>query len=108
MIMKWKLFWEKLKKELKAGKTFDTLHRPKQFDAHVYHNEILIIPESREIRNIREKDFRVIWKYGLKLTEKQKFHPKYYNEMPENRTVTNSYTLTLINIYLKEFETEWE
>jgi hypothetical protein len=98
-----------LKVELKKGKTFDTLYRTKQFDAYAYHNEILIIPESREIRNIREKDFRVIWKYGLTLSEKQKFHPTYYNnEMVQDRTVTASYTLTLIDFYLRKFNTTWE
>jgi len=107
--MKVKLFWEKIKNELKKGKTFDTLYQHKEFNAYQYHNEILIIPEtSGEVRNIREKDFRVIWKYGLTLSEKQKFHPKYYNEMLNGRTVTNSYTLTLIDFYLKKFKTEWE
>jgi len=108
--MKFKLFWKKLKVELKKGKTFDTLHRHTQFDAYQYYNEILIIPEkTRKVRGIREKDFRVIWKYGLTLPEKQKFHPTYYNhEMTQDRTVTVSYNLTLIDFYLKKFKTEWE
>ena len=108
--MQFKLFWNRLKVELKKGKTFDTLHQHTQFAAYNHHNEIFIIPEiSREMRNIREKDFRVIWEYGLILSEKQKFHPTYYNnEMVQGRTVTASYTLTLIDFYLRKFNTTWE
>lgn len=107
--MKSKLFWQKLKIELKKGKTFDTLYRYKQFDAYQYYNEILIIPQTtRQIRDVREKDFRVIWKYGLTLNEKQKLHPKFYNEMVQGRIVTASYVLKLIDFYLKKFKTKWE
>lgn len=108
--MKFKLFWKKLKAELKNGKTFDTLYQHKQFNACNLRNEISIIPEiSRVKRSIREKDFRAIWEFGLTLSEKQKFHPTFYNhEMVHGRTVAAAYIVALIDVYLKKFNSKWE
>lgn len=106
--MKFNPFWKKLIKELNVGKTFLTLHKPENFSANSYYNEIIIIPySSRKLRYIKKKSFENVWNYGLKLNPDLKFHPTYYKKIYGINIVNASYMLTLIDFYLRRFKTEW-
>jgi len=88
-------FWKKMYGNLKTKRNFTTLYRRSMFSAYSENNSIIVVPKSKEPRNLTRTEFKDIWNKATKLPSYERYKPGNYGKI----TFNSSYAVTL----MKEF-----
>ena len=94
--MKFDDFWQKMYRSLRTQRNFTTLHRRSPFSAYSENNSIVVVPKTKDPRNLTRAQFMEIWNNASKLPSYERYRPGNYSKI----TFNSSYAVTLMKAFL--------
>ena len=79
--MKFDDFWQKMYRSLRTQRNFTTLHRRSPFSAYSENNSIVVVPKTKDPRNLTRAQFMEIWNHASKLPSYERYRPGNYSKL---------------------------
>ena len=97
--MRYEEFWQKMYRNLRTKREFETLRRNALFSAHSENSSIIITPKKSKFpRSITREKFKQVWNHASKLSASERFKPGNYSKITHN----SAYEVTLMYEFLKK------